>query len=110
MIKGITVKLHEKTQIGVDEFDAPVYQENEIEVDNVLVGEPSAEEIKSTLELYGSRIVYMLALPKGDTHEWKNADVEFFGRRFHVIGDITQGIEENIPLAWNKKVKVEAYG
>ncbi len=110
MIQGITIKLHEKTQIGVDEFDAPVYQENEIEVDNVLVGEPSAEEIKSTLEFYGSRIVYILAVPKGDTHEWKNADVEFFGRRFHVIGDITQGIEENIPLAWNKKVKVEAYG
>ena len=110
MIKGIKVKLHEKKKIGVDAFNAPVYQENEIDVDNVLVGEPAEEEIKDALELYGSRIVYMLAIPKGDTHEWKNAEVEFFGRRFHTIGEITQGIEENIPLIWNKKVRVEAYG
>jgi hypothetical protein len=35
--------------------------------------------------------------------------VEFFGQRFRTIGFPTQGIEELIPLAWNKKVKVERY-
>ena len=45
MLKGIDVTLYEKTQTGTDEADAPVYAETPVTVHNVLVGEPSAEEI-----------------------------------------------------------------
>ena len=35
-------------------------------------------------------------------------EVEFFGRKWKVIGMPTEGIEGLIPLYWNKKVRVEA--
>ena len=36
--------------------------------------------------------------------------VEFWGQKFRTYGDVVQGIENLIPLCWNKKVKVEKYG
>ena len=49
-------------------------------------------------------------IPKGDTHNWEDAEIEFFGERWRSVGMTTQGLEHMIPLEWNKKVLVEAYG
>lgn len=110
MIHGITVRLYEKTPAGADAFNAPVYTETPQDVPNVLVGEPDAADIVNDLQLYGKRIAYTLGIPKGDTHSWEDATVEFFGQKFRTYGGVTQGIEDLIPLNWNKKVKVERYG
>lgn len=107
---GISIVLYDKEQAGVDGFGRPIYEETAETVDNVLVGEPSAEEIIDTLNLTGKHLAYTLAIPKGDTHTWTDRKVEFFGETFHTFGTPTQGIEELIPLDWNKKVKVERYG
>ena len=40
----------------------------------------------------------------------RDRKVSFFGETFKTYGEPTQGIEHLIPLAWNKKVKVERYG
>lgn len=109
MIKGITVTLYEKTQTGVDDFGAPIYEETAVGVQNVLVGEPNGEDIISTDQLEGKKWVYTLAIPKGDTHDWRDKRVDFFGQSFKTFGAPTQGIEANIPLKWNTKVKVERY-
>ena len=110
MIRGIDITLYEKTQTGKDAFGAPVYDETPVTVHNVLVGEPAAEDLVNELQLYGKRLAYTLALPKGDEHDWHDVTVEFFGCKYRTYGDVTQGIEDMIPLAWNKKVKVERYG
>lgn len=110
MIRGIDVTLYTKTQTGTDAFHAPVYEDIPEIVHNVLVGEPAAEDLVNELQLYGKRLAYTLALPKGDAHDWHDVTVEFFGQKFRTYGDVTQGIESMIPLAWNKKVKVERYG
>lgn len=110
MIKGITVELSVGKQTGTDGFGRPVYEDNFESVDNVLVGEPSAEDVINEMNLSGKRIAYTLAVPKGDTHDWENALVRFWGKTFRTVGIPTQGIDENIPLCWNKKVKVERYG
>lgn len=110
MIRGITILLYEKRQTGTDAFHAPIYEETPVEVPNVFVGEPSAEDIVNEMQLYGKRIAYTLAIPKGDTHDWNDVTVEFFGQKWRTYGGVTQGIEAMIPLAWNKKVKVERYG
>lgn len=110
MIKGISVKLKVQTQTGVDGFGRPTYEDNWELVDNVLVGEPSSDDVISELNLSGKRIAYVLAIPKGDTHTWEDTEVEFWGMTFKTVGIPTQGIEENLPLSWNKKVKVERYG
>lgn len=106
---GITVILHAQTQTGVDAFNAPVYEPTDIPVENVLVGEPSGDEVTNDLNMYGKRLAYTLAIPKGDDNDWTDVTVSFFGETFRTYGAPTQGIDHLIPLAWNKKVKVERY-
>lgn len=108
-MRGITVTLHNRVQTGTDAFNRPIYADVQTTVDNVLIGEPNTEDIVNEMNLSGKRLAYTLAIPKGDNHEWKDAVVEFFGERFRTFGAPTQGIEEMIPLQWNKKVKVERY-
>jgi hypothetical protein len=66
--------------------------------------------VVAELNLSGKRLAYTLAIPKGDSNVWIDRTVEFFGKKFRTIGEPTQGIDALIPLAWNKKVKVERYG
>lgn len=113
MIQGITIQLAVRTQTGTDSFNAPIYSENLINVENVLVGQPTSEELNDAVSLYGKIAAYVLAIPKGDTHDWTDTEVilpEPFAGRYRTIGYPTAGIEANIPLQWNKKVKVEKVG
>ncbi len=108
-MKGITVTLWERTQTGTDAFNDPVYALTSANVDNVLVGQPTTEEITSSTDLYGKKIEYMLGIPKGDTHDWTDTAVEFFGRTYRTFGDVIEGIEANVPTPWHKKVRVCRY-
>lgn len=93
MIKGIDVKLYTN---GVPET-----------VGNVLIGEPSSAGYADGAEESGGLLAYTLAIPKGDTHDWQDKKVEFFGQIFRTVGYPIQGIEENIPLDWNMKIRAE---
>ena len=109
-MRGITVTLFEKTKTGVDALNSPIYTETSVSVDNVLVAPMSDTEVLETYNLTGRRAIYQLGIPKGDTHEWKAGNkVRFFGADWRIIGLPTSGIDALIPLAWNKKVKVERY-
>ena len=110
MIKGITVVLQQRTPIGTDAFNRDTYTETSVNVDNVLVAPSSADDVTTSQELHGKKAVYTLAIPKGDTHDWNDAVVSFFGQQWHTVGFPLEGIEANIPLDWNKKVMVERYG
>lgn len=107
VLKGIDITLYEKTDAGLDEFNAMTYTETAETVHNVLIGSPTTDEIVNELQLTGRRLAYTLGIPKGDAHDWENKRVSFFGEDFRTIGSPTQGIESMIPLEWNKKVKVE---
>lgn len=110
-IKGITITLYDEVETGdVDVFGVPVTETKPIKVKNVLVKPSSTDDIVNSKDLYGKQAIYTLAIPKGDTHEWEDKVVEFFGKKYHTFGFVTQGIEELIPLDWNKKVQVERYG
>lgn len=108
-IKGITVTLINKIKTGENPFGAPIFEEEEIEVQNVLVSPTSSDEVLNQQNLTGRTAVYTLAIPKGDTNTWENQEVRFFGKRWRVFGIPLEGIEELIPLQWNKKVTVERY-
>lgn len=112
MIRGVTVQLLVRVQTGTDWANNPIYAENYVPVDNVLVGEPSTDDIRSTIEMFGKHLAYTLGIPKGDTHDWTDTKVilpEPFAGTYQTIGYPTAGIEANIPLSWNRKVKVERY-
>lgn len=111
-MKTVSVILTEKTQSGTDAFNQPVYTTEDKTVSGVLVGEPSTDDITNAFTTYGAKLVYTLAIPKGDTHNWEDTTVtlpEPFAGTYHTVGIPTAGIEANIPLRWNKKVKLERY-
>lgn len=112
LLKGIPVVLISKTETGRDAFNRPIVTETRETVENVLVAPLSQADtdIINELSLSGKGARYQMAIPKGDTHKWEDAEVEFFGERWKTAGFTTMGIDALIPLDWNKKVVVERYG
>lgn len=108
-IKGIEVTLYEQTATEPDEFGAERYIETPVTVENVLVAPATSQEILDTINLYGKKAVYTMAIPKGDEHDWEDKRVSFFGKDWHTFGIPLIGIECDIPLDWNMKVMVERY-
>lgn len=110
IMRGITITLLVRTQTGTDKLNRPVYQTETVTVDDVLVGEPTADDISNAQVMFGKRAAYCMAIPKGDTHIWEDTEVILpapFAGHYKTIGYPTAGIEANIPLRWNKKVLIE---
>ncbi len=110
MIKGETVKLIDLIEKGRDSFNAPIYEEKEIEVNDVLVGNPSTEDIVNNFILSGKRISFVLVLQNDDTHDWEDKEVIIRGERYRTFAEPLTQTAENVPLKWNTQVKVEKYG
>ena len=115
-IKGQTVTLYLERITGYDKFNAPIKELTPEKVENVLIGEPSTDDITSSVSLYGKKIQYMLAIPKGDSHDWTNKIVEWvdaYGvtHKCQTFGYPITGIEANIPavMPWHMKVRAVSY-
>lgn len=108
-MKGTTVQLVKKTQTGSDPFGNPVFSEELIEVNDVLVGQPSSDDVTQSIAMYGKNIAYTLGIPKGDENVWTDTEVIIFGERYKTVGFPTTGIQSNIPLRWKANIKVERY-
>ena len=109
---GITITLKKKTQNGTDPFGQPKFTTEDVSVNDVLVGEPSTNDVTNALEMYGAKVAYTLAIPKGDENVWEDTIVTLpapFAGDYHTVGIPTAGIEANIPLRWNKKVLLERF-
>lgn len=109
IIKGITVELCIRTESSRNSFNQPIYNETFVEVENVLVGQPTTDDITTSTSLYGRKAVYILGIPKEDAHDWENTKVRFFGETWQTFGMPIQGIEHLVPTEWNKKIMVERY-
>lgn len=111
-LKGIDVILHDKVVTGKDAFNRPIEEDVDITVENVLVAPVSQtdSEILTELSMDGKKARYQLAIPKGDAHDWDDKTVTFFGETWRTVGFSTIGIEDLIPLDWNRKVVVERCG
>lgn len=108
-LRGITITVYQKKPIGSDAFGHMQYEHVPEQVDDVLVAPVSSSESSSNQNVSISKTQYNLAIPKGDTHGWTDTKVEFFGKAWKTVGEPVEGIEENMPLLWNKKVVVERY-
>ena len=109
MIRSITVQLYNTTELGRDELGSPVLLPVPEDVPGVLVYPSSNDAVVTDLQLYGKKSVYQLCIPKGDTHEWEDRLVGFFGKLFRTFGPCAEYIDENVPLRWNKQIRVERY-
>lgn len=115
MIRGIPVTLFDKVKVGVDGFGAPIYEEEPVTVSNVLIGEPTTDDILTSTNLFGKKLTVMLGIPKGDQHEWMDRRVEWTDtqgntRRVQTFGFPISGVEANVPTPWHLKVRAEEYG
>lgn len=106
-LKGITVTLHTETEGEKDRLNRPTIIQTDVDVENVLVGDPSEQEITDVMNLTGKKVAYVLGIPKGDTNDWTNKEVTFRGETFRTIGSPIEGIEAMIPMEWNRKVRCE---
>ena len=109
-MKGTTVQLLEKTLIGHNRLNEPIYSEKWVDVKDVLVGSPTTDDVINSLNLYGKRLEFVLGIPKGDAHNWTDTQVVIWGKVYRTFGFPTTGEEANIPLRWGQNVKVERYG
>lgn len=107
VLHGITVRLEKKIPVGTDPANRPVYANEFVDVDNVLVGRPEEKEIVELLNLTGRRIEYTLGIPKDDANDWVDKKVIFWGKTFHTVGQPIRGISELIPMEWDQNVRVE---
>lgn len=112
MIKGVSVILHRITQTGVDDFNMPIYADQQIVVDNVLVEPASNDEVVNEVQLYGKHIAYNLHIPMSDTNDWKNTLVDLpapWNETLKTYGSCLVYDPKNTPLDWGKKIKAELY-
>ena len=109
-MKGTTIQLVVKNQTGMDPLGNPIESEEFEDIEDVLVGQPSTDDVTNTIQLYGKKIEYVLGIPKGDEHDWEDREVIIRGKRYKTIGFPQTGIQENIPLRWGQNVRVERYG
>lgn len=105
-IRGESVVLITR-KASLDEFNHPTWVESRETVDNVLIGEPVQAELTNSADMRHARAAYTLGIPKGDSHDWQDVVVEFWGKRWRQFGQIIRGMEHQIPLDWNQKVTVE---
>ena len=114
-MRGITVTLYNQILTGEDDFGVPICSEEGVEVKDVLVGEPTTDDITTSTALYQKQIRYMLGIPKGDPHDWQDKKVSWtdsYGRTIvcKTFGFPITGIEANIPTRWHMKVRCEDFG
>lgn len=110
LLQGMTIKLFDRIQTGVDAYNAPVFEEVSEDVENILVCPASTEAVTDGLQLYGKHAVYELLIPKGDAHTWEDRKVFFFGQHWRTFGAVLQWPAHLTPGQWSRKVKVERYG
>lgn len=113
-MRGVTVTLYTKTKTGEDAFHAPIYTETPVTVDDVLIGEPSTDDVTSSTNLFGKSLVCMLGIPKGDAHDWTDkkvtwTDAQGKTQTVHTFGFPIMGVEANVPGRWHMKIRCEAY-
>ena len=109
-MKTTEVFLYKKLDTGRrDKTNRPITEEVAIRVEGVLVAPVSIEEVITTVNLTGKKAIYQIAIPKGDDNDWDNAKVLYNGKFYRTIGIPEEGMDENIPLKWNRKIKVERY-
>lgn len=111
-LKGIDVVLHTKKQTGTDAFNRPITEDVDVTVHNVLVAPLSQTDtaVLTELSMDGKKARYLMAIPKDDENSWEDTTVTFFGETWKTVGFPTKGIDDLIPLEWNRKVVVERYG
>lgn len=104
LFKGESVTV--KTPIiAYDENKDEVATWTEVELDNVLFGRPSTEQVDEAMRLYGVHAQYVLGIPKTFTDSLRGCKVyrPRDGRTYMIAGDPMPIPSEICPTPWNRE-------
>ena len=104
MLKGETVTIYTPT-ITYDENKDEVTTWAETELDNVLFGRPSTEQVDEIMRLYSVEISYALGIPKTFTGSLRGCKVRRLrdGQVFSIMGNPQPLPTELCPTPWNRE-------
>ncbi len=104
LFKGEPVTIKTPT-ITYDENKDEIETFTETELDNVLFGRPSTEQLDETMRLYGVEISYVLGIPKVYTSSLRGCLVyrPRDGQAFRIMGDPQPLPPEICPTPWNRE-------
>lgn len=109
MLRGVPVQLREKVNNGTDSIGEPIYTYNPVvTIGNILIAPATITEIQDALQLHGKKIVYNIAIPKVDNHNWEGAIVTYNGNDYICV-NIQSGIDYLVPTQWHKKGQLIRY-
>ena len=104
LLKGEPVTIYTPT-ITYDENKDEVVTWTETELDNVLFGKPSTEQVDETMRLYGVHAQYSLGIPKEYTDSLRGCKVyrPRDERMYVIAGDPMPLPPEICPTPWNRE-------
>lgn len=105
MFRGELVTIKTPT-ITYDEYKDEIETFEDTELDNVLFGKPTTEQVGETMRLYGVEISYVLGIPKAYTASLRGCRVyrPRDGHTYRIMGDPQPLPLELCPTPWNREV------
>ncbi|MCH9275673.1 hypothetical protein JS533_005215 [Bifidobacterium amazonense] len=106
-MRGETIIVVRRVQVGVDEGNNPVYETEQETVANVLVGSPNGENAADSNRPDGIQIDADLYFPRSYTGvPLRGQSVIVKGRKYRVVGDPFPVDGGMTPTDWNMTVPV----
>lgn len=105
-LTGEAVTVIRRVESGRDDFNDPVYTDEEQVVDNVLVAPGDLADVVESTRPEGTEVNYTLYFPKSFDGSLETAKIEVRGERLDVIGHPDRYDEKICPTSWNMVVKV----
>lgn len=108
-MKGIDIVYVSRILTGKNQRDEPIYEESYETVSDVLVAPVIQDPIPEEGDIRKKKKQKLLAIPKGDAHNWEDCKVIIDGEVYESVGYPEEGIEALVPTRWHKKVTVQRY-
>ena len=107
MITGRQVTVHRPVYGEPDAFGAKAVEWSDVDVDNVLFGDPRTSEPDESNRPDAIRRSLRLHFPKTFTDSLAGCHVTVEGVRYRIVGDPMALMDENTPGQWNRPADVE---
>lgn len=99
-MRGEKITIKTKIQKGADSLNNPIYEDNLVEVDNVLIAPGLSDDIFDSTRPNGVSIKYTLYLPKTFNMKIENCDVFIRDEWLKVVGSPRHYDVYNCPTSW----------
>ncbi len=105
---GTTLTFTKRVQNGTDDFNDPIWDTEEVEIDDCLIApiiEPATAREQQAMDQAKDQV--RIHLPKTTTEDVSGSTVEYDGKVFTVDSDSVVFQPENTPTRWNRYFRAE---